>query len=222
MRATSIVAIVAALAPAALAAPAFTEPISSTTCTAGTACNIAWKDDGNAPLNAAFGDAMVALCTGSAQQQTCLQQLGATNAATAPSMSFVPDPSVGEDSTAYFIKMVSVNTADPAMPQYKASAYSAMFTLKGMTGKFNETIQAQIAGTAPPSSGVVGGGASTVVVTVTSTSAGASKAAAAATSKTTSAAATGSAAPSTNGAASVAVGAGMFGASVLAALAAIF
>lgn len=220
MRATSVVALAAVFAPAVLAGPFFTAPVSGTVCKARELCVVTWNDDGKAPTLAEFGDATLALCTGSAQMQTCLQQLSGANAATS-TVQFFPDPTVGEDSTAYFIKMISVNTADPATPQYKATAYSAMFSLSGMTGKFNETIQAQIAGTAPSPS--AGAGAATTVVTVTSTSSASGASKALVTSKTSSAAATGTAATAnTNGAASVAVGAGMFGATVLAALAAIF
>ncbi|KAH7337623.1 hypothetical protein B0J17DRAFT_663649 [Rhizoctonia solani] len=138
MRATSVVALVAALAPAALAGPYFTAPVAGTVCTAGQPCSITWQDDGKAPTLAEFGDCSVAVYTGSAQQQSMIQNLAITNAQTAQTVQFVPDPAAGEDSTVYFIKMVSLNTADPTNAMYKASAYSAMFTLKGMTGKFNE------------------------------------------------------------------------------------
>ncbi|CAE6433739.1 unnamed protein product [Rhizoctonia solani] len=219
MRATSVVALVAALAPAALAGPYFTAPVAGTVCEAGKPCVITWQDDGKAPDLPTFGDCSVGVFAGSSQQQSLIQNLAVTNAQTAQTVQFVPDPAAGEDSTAYFIKMVSINTADPAMPQYKATAYSAMFTLKGMTGKFNETVQAQIAGTAA-SSGAAGSAApatSTVVSTST-----AAKAASTPTTGSSSTNGTSNNATNSNGAGSITVaGMGLFGATVLAALAAV-
>jgi hypothetical protein len=66
-----------------------------------------------------------------------IQAIAPANAQTTGSITFIPDPNAGENSKSYFIKMISINFADPAMPQYKATAYSAMFELTGMTGKFN-------------------------------------------------------------------------------------
>ncbi|KAF8684973.1 Ser-Thr-rich glycosyl-phosphatidyl-inositol-anchored membrane family [Rhizoctonia solani] len=217
MRASIFVALAAALVPAVHANIFITEPVSSTTCQAGQPCNIKWKDDSKTPTLAEIGDVFVTLCTGGAQQQTVLQDLGATNAATTGAIQFVPNGSVGEDSSEYFIKMVSVNMADPANPQYKTSAYSAKFTLKGMTGKFNSTIQSQIAGTPASSTGTLPAG--------TSTSADTTTAKISTTHTSTSSTATGTPANSnnaaTNGAGSIVVGMGMFGATVLAAFAAV-
>ncbi|CAE6486994.1 unnamed protein product [Rhizoctonia solani] len=221
MRASSIVALVAALAPAALASPYFTAPVGGTTCQAGQPCEITWQDDGKAPDLATFGDCNVAVFVGSQFQQTMVQNLAVTNAQTAKTVQFVPDPSVGEDSSSYFIKMVSINTADPTAAQYKATAYSAMFTLKGMTGKFNETIKAQIAGTGASSSA-----APSVAATSAAGSSSMTKAAATSTTSAHNSTATGSGtsnnATNANGASSVAVASmGVFGATVLAVLAAV-
>ncbi|CAE6351572.1 unnamed protein product [Rhizoctonia solani] len=218
MRASIFVAAAAALAPAVHAAVFVTNPVSLTVCEGSKPCVVQWKDDGKTPTLAEMGDVTVGLFTGNAQQQTLLQDLGVTNAATAQEIQFVPNPTVGEDFDRYFIKMTSVNLADAASPQYKTNAFSAMFTLKGMTGKFNETIRAQIAGSSATSSGTVapagtttGASSTTAKITTTGTS--------------TSSSATGTAAnannAANNGAGSIAVGMGMFGATVLAAFAAV-
>ncbi|KAJ1301112.1 hypothetical protein OPQ81_003527 [Rhizoctonia solani] len=221
MRASTVVALVAALAPAAFAAPYFTAPVAGTVCKAGEPCVITWQDDGKAPTLAQFGDCTVGVYAGSSQQQSLMQNLAVTNAQTAGSVQFVPDPAMGEDSTSYFIKMISINTADPSNAQYKATAYSAMFSLTGMTGKFNSTVQAQIAGTA---------GSSTAVLSSTAapSSTGATHSATA-TATTTARNSTGSPTSANNnaannsGAGSIAVtGMGVFGAAAFAALAAIF
>jgi len=223
MRATSVLAIAAALAPAVLATPFFTSPVATTTCQAGQVCTITWQDDGKAPSLAEYGDCQIGVYAGSQQQQSLMQAVAPANAQTTGSITFIPDPNMGENSGAYFIKMISVNLADPAMPQYKATAYSAMFTLTGMTGKFNTTVQAQIAGSAASS-----GAASASAPAVTpagSSSAPASSSTARPSSTTSRASSSASASPSpaANSANSVAVaGMGMFGATVLAALAAIF
>ncbi|CUA68654.1 hypothetical protein RSOLAG22IIIB_08029 [Rhizoctonia solani] len=221
MRASSIVALVAALAPAALAGPYFTAPVAGTVCKAGEPCIINWQDDGKAPNLATFGDCTVGVFTGNSQQQTLVQNLAVTNAQTAQSVQFVPDPSVGENEKSYFIKMVSMNTPDPSNAMYKATAYSAMFELTGMTGTFNATVKAQIAGTGAPSSA-----APSVAATSAAGSSSMTKAAATSTTSAHNSTSTGSGtsnnATNANGASSVAVaGMGVFGATVLAVLAAV-
>ncbi|CAE6511303.1 unnamed protein product [Rhizoctonia solani] len=217
MRATSIVALVAALAPAVLAGPYFTAPVAGTVCQAGQPCVITWQDDGKAPSLPEFGDCSVDVYTGNSQQQTKVQTLAITNAQTAQTVQFVPDPNAGEDSQVYFIKMVSIGMADPTNAMYKASAYSAMFTLKGMTGKFNDTVKAQIAGTPAPSSTPAG----TTTATPSASNAKAASSTATTSSNSTSNS-TSNNATNANGAGSVTVAAmGVFGASVLAALAAV-
>ncbi|CEL54912.1 hypothetical protein RSOLAG1IB_07404 [Rhizoctonia solani AG-1 IB] len=218
MRASIFVAVAAALAPAVYAGPYFTAPVAGTVCNAGQPCTITWQDDGKAPDLASFGDCSVGVYTGSAQQQSLIQNLAITNAQTAATVQFVPDPAAGEDSKVYFIKMISLNTADPTNNLYKATAYSAMFELKGMTGKFNATVQAQIAGTAASSTAVVAPGGTTTADGTSSTTAKITS-----TRTSTSSSATGTAAnannAATNGAGSIAVGMSMLGATVLAAFA---
>ncbi|KAB5590360.1 hypothetical protein CTheo_6191 [Ceratobasidium theobromae] len=227
MRATTVVALAAAVAPA-LAGPFFTAPVASTVCTAGQACTISWQDDGKAPTLADFGDSTIGVYAGSQQQQSLMQAVAPANAQTTGTITFVPDPNMGENSGAYFIKMISTKATDPAMPQYPATAYSAMFTLNGMTGKFNATVQAQIAGSAA-SSGAATGAATTAAGSSSAaagSSASATRAASSSSSARASSTASGSAASASatsNSASSVVAGGmGIFGATVLAALAAIF
>jgi len=230
MRTSSVLAFAAVAAPAVLAGPFFTSPVAGTSCAAGQQCTISWNEDNIAPLLAQYGDCTIGVYAGSQQQQSLMQAVAPANAATTGSVVFTPDPAMGENSNAYFIKMISVNTADPANPMYKATAYSAMFTLTGMTGTFNETVKAQIAGTAA-SSGAAGSvapvtpvPASTPVTVPASTSATGSVSGSASRASSTSATRSGSAAassPTANGASAVHVaGLGAFGATVAAIFAA--
>ncbi|KAG9082309.1 hypothetical protein FS749_006954 [Ceratobasidium sp. UAMH 11750] len=227
MRAAASLFALAAVAPVVLAGPYFTKPITGDKCTAGQPCEIKWQDDGKAPTLAEFGDCYVGLWTGSQQQQTQMQYISPTNCGSTSSVIFVPDASVGQNSDQYFIKMVSVNAPDPAMPQYKATAYSPKFSLDGMTGSFNQTVLQQIAAAADPSASAPAPASSAPASSAPASASSAATSAAASTPRASSASATrtGTAASSTpsNGAGSVAVaGMGVMGATVVAILAAIF
>ncbi|KAG9090520.1 hypothetical protein FRC06_001003 [Ceratobasidium sp. 370] len=152
-----------------------------------------------------------------------MQYISPTNAGTTASVVFVPDATVGQNSDQYFIKMISINAADPAMPQYKATAYSPKFSLTGMTGSFNQTILQQIAAAADPSAAPSSAAASTPAASASSaaTSAAASTPRASSASATRTATAA-SSSPTSNGAGSVVAGMGALGASVVAVLAALF
>jgi len=227
MRTSSVLAFAAVAAPAVLAGPYFTSPVGGTTCVAGQQCTVSWQDDNIAPLLAAFGDCTLAVYTGSQDQQALMQTIAPANAASTGSVVFTPDATVGENSSSYFIKMISVNTPDPTNAQYKATAYSAMFTLTGMTGTFSDAVKAQIAGTAA-SSGAVGSAApatsvaaSTSAVASSTSAAGSSSASRAASSSTSHSASAASASASSNAAGAVHVaGLGAFGATVAAIFAA--
>ncbi|KAG8743299.1 hypothetical protein FRC10_012262 [Ceratobasidium sp. 414] len=225
MRAAASLLALAAVAPVAFAAPYFTKPITGDSCAAGQPCTLSWQDDGKAPSLAEFGDCTIAVYTGSQQQQTQMQFISPTNAGNTASVVFIPDATVGQNSDQYFIKMISINAPDPAMPQYKATAYSPKFSLTGMTGQFNQTILQQIAAAAGPSGAATSAAASPSAAATTP--AGSSSAAAStAHSSSASGTRTGTAAsssPTSNGAGSVAVaGMGAFGATVVAVLASFF
>ncbi|KAG8950119.1 hypothetical protein FRC04_007974 [Tulasnella sp. 424] len=131
-----------------------TEPVASTICTAGTACNVRWNDDGNVPVLATIGVCNIELCTGGVQQQTCLQTIAQADVSTNAYVTYLPDATVGPNGSMYFVKYTSLNYKDPATPTVPFTAYSAKFTLNGMTGTFNATVQAQIDGVASSAAAV--------------------------------------------------------------------
>jgi hypothetical protein len=150
----------AALAPLAHATVFMTAPTASTNIPAGKPFLITWQDDGKAPNLTAFGPAAVGLFVGSQSQQTQLQAIGDVDVSLASSLSWTPDASAGPNYDSYFIRFTSVSLKDPNNTQFNAEAFSAKFTLTGMTGTFNSTIQAEISGSAAPS-----GAASTAAAT---------------------------------------------------------
>jgi len=130
--------------------------------------------------------------------QTELQAIGNIDPSQVSQISFTPDPSVGENYDGYFIRFTSVSLKDPNMTSINANveAFSAKFTLTGMTGKFNATIQAEISGSANPS-----GAASTAAATTGSkTQPSGTSAAAASTVKPNSAASSAAGSTKNNGA----------------------
>jgi len=139
----------AAVAPLAQATVFVTEPVATSSIPASQAFTITWQDDGTAPSLATFGLSSIGLYVGSQQQQTLLQSI-ATNVdvSKVSSQAWTPDASVGPNSGAYFIRFQSNNASNPTQAQYPAQAFSAKFTLTGMTGTFNASVQAQISGAA--------------------------------------------------------------------------
>jgi hypothetical protein len=107
-------------------------------------------DDGSSPNLTAFGPASVGLYVGSVNQQSEMQLIGNVDVSTVSQLSWTPDPTVGANFNAYFIRFTSVNLKDPNQTAINANeeAFSAKFTLTGMTGTFNSSIQAEISGSA--------------------------------------------------------------------------
>ncbi|KZS97007.1 hypothetical protein SISNIDRAFT_450807 [Sistotremastrum niveocremeum HHB9708] len=223
---SSVIFSVAALAaaPSVLATVFVTSPISSTTCTAGTPCTISWQDDGTAPALAAFAAADVGLWVGNSQQQTELQPIQqGVNVAVNSGIQFTPSASVGPNGNFYFIKFISEVAKDPSNAAIPAEAFSAKFTLTGMTGSFNASVSSQIAGitsaggvasTVPPLS------APTTPASLTSASSKAASSGVSSTGSSKAASSTTSAAPkssSSSGASRLAVsGAALVGAALFA------
>jgi hypothetical protein len=144
--------VVLALAASAFGTVFITSPTASTTFTGGQQAEVSWIDDGTAPSLQSFGPASVSIYAGNAQQQTLLQSIvGNVNVATTSSVQFTPNPTIGPNSNEYFIRIQSLSLPDPTQPQYPALAFSSKFTMAGMTGTFNASVQAQIDGqsTAP-------------------------------------------------------------------------
>lgn len=205
MRATSAfsVAFAALVAPQALAGVFMTSPTATTSCQAGVPCTIAWNDDGAPPTLAQVGLTDIGLWIGNAQQQTELKSIQILDVSTVGQINFLPDATVGENSSLYFIRFTSKGLTVPqagvnAPVPYEA--FSAKFTLTGMTGTFSPDVKSQLAGiTAPggtaPTAAPPTAGTSTVTVPAVTTVAPSSKAAASGSSKAASASASASAKP---------------------------
>jgi len=140
---------VAAL-PQVFASVFITTPTATTTCHGGQQCQIAWQEDklNTPPLLADWGPTSVGIWVGSQQQQTQLQLIqDGVNVATTGSITFTPDPTIGPNDSVYFVRFTSDATKDPANPLFNVESFSAKFTLDNMSGQFNATVAAQIAGT---------------------------------------------------------------------------
>jgi len=144
--------VVLAFSSAAFATVFVTAPIASTTYTAGQSAVVKWQDDGNTPTLASFGPSMISIYAGNAQQQTSLQLLNSSvDVSQESSITFTPDATIGPDSGEYFIRFQSISLMDATQPQFPALAFSAKFTLTGMTGTFSAAVSSEIQGqtTAP-------------------------------------------------------------------------
>ncbi|KAH9077757.1 hypothetical protein EDB83DRAFT_2636177 [Lactarius deliciosus] len=141
----------AAIAPSALATVFVTAPTASTSWPAGQQATINWQDDGNTPNLKSFGPSLIGLYAGNQQQQTLLQTIASdVDVSAVSTVTWTPDATVGPNFNNYFIRFTSNNLPDPTQSQFKAEAFSAKFTLTGMTGTFNASVQAQISGTTAP------------------------------------------------------------------------
>jgi len=145
MRLTTAITAFAALAVPALSELAVTSPTSSTTCSGGQRCTVAWNDNGKGVTLAQIGNTTVALYTGGKSQQTFLQPIAfpapGIDVATTASIEFTIDPTVGENGRFYFIRFSSVALKDGANPYL---SFSAVFSLDSMTGTFNQTVKDQL------------------------------------------------------------------------------
>jgi len=183
----SSIAVVFALAASAFGTVFVTSPTASTTFNGGTRAEVTWIDDGRSPSLTAFGDASLSIYVGNAQQQTLLQTIvPKVNVGNVSAVQFIVDASIGPNSSQYFIRVESLELADPAQPQYPALAFSSKFTLASMTGTFNASVQAQIDGqsTAP-----IGGTPAASGTTARATTTGASSSRAASSGGSTASAA---------------------------------
>jgi len=157
-------AVLATLAASVSATVFMTSPVAKTSCAAGQNCTITWQDDGSAPSLSTFGLSSVGLYVGNAIQQTQIQPIADNvDVSKLSTVIFQPDATIGPNSGVYFIRFTSANTKDTASPQFPAEAFSAKFTLTGMTGTFSAAVQSQIdaASTAPIGGSTASGAAST-------------------------------------------------------------
>ncbi|TFY50144.1 hypothetical protein EVJ58_g11168, partial [Rhodofomes roseus] len=108
-----------------------TAPVDGTTWTAGQNQTISWKDDGSDPALTKFGKASVGIYT---RVQNIVSSV---DVATTESIVFTPDPTVGANGDYYFIRFQSLSLKDANNSAFPAEAFSATFTMTGMTGSFN-------------------------------------------------------------------------------------
>ncbi|CAG7851773.1 SubName: Full=Uncharacterized protein {ECO:0000313/EMBL:CCA71211.1} [Serendipita indica DSM 11827] len=130
---------VLAVAPAA-AELSVTSPIATTTCTGGQTCEVAWRDNGEGVTLAQQGLCTVALYVGGRISQTFLQPIAfptAINVSTTAAIQFVVDPSVGEDSSEYFIR-------------FSSQTLTQANSTTGLLTSLSPPIQAQISSSALP------------------------------------------------------------------------
>lgn len=196
------------LVSAAYAELFITAPVGSTTLTGGQEATISWQDNGVSPTLAEFGDAKVSVYAGNALQQTQLQEIVASvNVASTSSIQFTPDASIGPNSAEYFIRFESLNLKDAGAPQFPALAFSAKFTMSGMSGTFNSAVQAQIDGqsTAPLAGQTSAASSATGSVSASTTARSSSASASGSTTRSASSSAA-SATSSDNAAMTVSVG----------------
>jgi hypothetical protein len=206
-----------ALASSSLASVFLTNPTASTTFTGGQQATISWIDDGKQPPLQTFKTASIGIFTGNAIQQTLLQQVvPSVDVSTTGTIQFTPDPAIGPNGNNYFIRVESLTAKDPTNAQFPAEAFSAKFTMAGMTGTFNSTVQAQIDGqsTAPIGGPTASAGASSTPAATGATS----HAPSASASKSGSSSATAAKSTASSGAGSLAIS----GIGALVGVAAIF
>jgi hypothetical protein len=193
--------VILTLSASALANVFITSPVASTNMVAGKPFNVTWQDDGQSPSLQSFGAASFAIFAGNSQQQTQLQPItGSVDVSTASSVMFTPLGSIGPNTDEYFIRIQSLALKDAAQPMYPALAFSARFTMSGMTGTFSPAVQAQIDGqSTAPIGGTAAPAASSASVpavatsSVVTTSKASSASAAAGAAKTSAAASSSSA-----------------------------
>lgn len=147
MLSSLLVLSLAAVVPLAQATVFITDPVATSTLAAGQQSTVTWQDDGTAPSLATFGLASIGLYVGTQSQQTLLQSI-ATNidVSKVNSQTWAPSATVGPNFAGYFIRIQSNSAPNPNNTQFPAQAFSAKFTLTGMTGTFNSTVQAEISG----------------------------------------------------------------------------
>jgi len=182
--------VVLALSVSTLANVFITSPVASTTFVGGQQATVSWQDDGSAPTLQSFGPAMVSIYAGNAQQQTLLQTISPNiDVSQLSTIQFTPDPTIGPDGDQYFVRFQSLGLKDATNPQYPALAFSAKFTMSGMSGQFNATVQSEIDGqSTAPIGGTAITSAAAATVAVTTVTKSSSSSSSAATSKASTAA----------------------------------
>ncbi|KAF8489849.1 hypothetical protein JB92DRAFT_3011826 [Gautieria morchelliformis] len=147
MQVTSISLLLAAMARQTFGVLFITNPTGSTTAQGGQSLTINWMDNMTAPSLATIGPCEVGLYAGNMQQQTELQVIApSVDVSKQTSQDFIVNSTLGPNSNAYFIRFTSLSFKDPNNPQFPYEAFSAKFSLSGMSGQFSPSVQAQISG----------------------------------------------------------------------------
>ncbi|WWC62768.1 uncharacterized protein I303_105365 [Kwoniella dejecticola CBS 10117] len=190
--AASYVLIAAAALQPVLAGVYITSPVAGTPATGGQVLEVKWADDGKTPTVGSVGPCSVDIYTGSVNNQIKLQNLAASvDVSKTSSISATIDPSIGQDDSHYFVRFTSLSLKSESNPQYPYEAFSAMFTINSMTGKFDSATLAAIdAGnsTSSAASAAVSGAGSKTTAGLAASASAKSSASASASSKATSAA----------------------------------
>ncbi|KAK0484796.1 hypothetical protein IW261DRAFT_1668758 [Armillaria novae-zelandiae] len=160
------------LASSALANIYITNPVASTVMTAGQSASIVWQDTTDSPSLSEFGAAKFSVAVGNAISQTVLQVIAENvDVSTTSTIQFTPDATVGGDSDQYFIRVESNSLKDAKDARFPALGFSAKFTISGMTGSFNVSVQAEIDGQSTAPIGPTTAGATSTSAHASSTSA---------------------------------------------------
>ncbi|KAF8210098.1 hypothetical protein K438DRAFT_140309 [Mycena galopus ATCC 62051] len=124
----------------------FVQPLSGSTCTAGTPCVLSWDDDGILPLLPQVGTVTAGLFTGNQQLVQTIRPLEVANL---NSVNFTPIAQAGPNSDSYYIAFTST-TAKVNGTAY--TAYSPFFRLTGMSGSFSSPLASATATFSIPAS----------------------------------------------------------------------
>ncbi|KAF8513557.1 hypothetical protein BU17DRAFT_68732 [Hysterangium stoloniferum] len=151
--------LLATLTGQALAGVFITSPTATSTGTGGQSFSVVWQEDTKPPTLADIGPCDIGIWAGNVQQQTELQQLGASiDVSKQTTLSVAINATLGPNFNGYFVRVTSLALKDTATG-FPYEAFSAKFALSGMSGTFDPTVQAQINGAS--SLGTVGGTIST-------------------------------------------------------------
>lgn len=163
----------------------------ATTGTGGKSLKLKWNDNNQTPkLSSDWGGINIFLAAGGEATQYKLQQLASNINVSKTHGSYIVDASIGPNGQYYFIRMEGTKTNSSGIPPM---AFSARFTLSGMTGNFNSSVLAAAQGKEGSAPGSSSGASSTSSTGLTRSTSVASSSAARPTSSSQSVNATSSA-----------------------------
>ncbi|KAF9029556.1 hypothetical protein BDZ89DRAFT_1065341 [Hymenopellis radicata] len=128
-----------------------TFPVSGSSMSGGSPYNLTWMDDGAGTYALSdFGAAQFSIAVGGTSEQVCFYVVDSRHwsdidVSTTSMFEFTVDASIGGDSDGYFIRVDSNNLTDSDNNGYAMQSFSAKYTMDGMTGTFNSTMEALIA-----------------------------------------------------------------------------